>query len=46
VSDKQLKLPAPRPTAWAGIVFAFRYGLPIIALGAIIDLLIWIFGAR
>ena len=33
-------IPAPRPTAWAGIVFVLRYGVPVIALGAAIDILL------
>jgi hypothetical protein len=33
-------IPAPRPTAWAGIVFVLRYGIPVIAFGAAIDILL------
>jgi hypothetical protein len=33
-------IPAPRPTAWAGIVFVLRYGIPVVALGAAIDVLL------
>jgi hypothetical protein len=35
-------LPAPRPTAWAGIVLAARYGLPLIAAGFALDFAIWL----
>ena len=34
------EIPAPRPTRWAGIVFGLRYGAPLVALGAAIDLLL------
>jgi len=37
---KGREIPAPRPTRWAGIVFSLRYGVPIIALGVAIDLLL------
>ena len=33
-------IPAPRPTPWAGIVFVLRYGLPIVAFGAAVDLIL------
>ena len=36
-------LPAPRPTAWAGVALALRYGLPIVAAGFALDLLlVWL----
>jgi hypothetical protein len=34
------EIPAPRPTRWAGIVFVLRYGVPVVALGIAIDLLL------
>ena len=33
-------LPAPRPTAWAGIVLVARYGLPLVAAGFAVDFLL------
>ena len=33
-------IPAPRPTRWAGIVFVLRYGVPIVAFGAAVDLVL------
>ena len=33
-------LPAPRPTAWGGIVLVARYGLPLIAAGFALDWLL------
>lgn len=39
-------IPAPRPTPWAGIVFALRYGVPLVAFGAALDLLLFILRAR
>jgi hypothetical protein len=33
-------IPAPRPTVWAGILFVLRYGVPVIAFGAAIDILL------
>jgi hypothetical protein len=35
-------IPAPRPTAWAGIVLVSRYGLPLIAAGFALDLALWL----
>jgi hypothetical protein len=40
------EIPAPRPTRWAGIVFVLRYGVPVVALGVVIDLLLLLFRAR
>jgi len=39
-------IPAPRPTPWAGIVFALRYGVPLVAFGAALDLVMFILRAR
>jgi hypothetical protein len=39
-------IPAPRPTPWAGIVFALRYGVPLVALGAAVDLILLVLRAR
>ena len=33
-------IPVPRPTRWAGIVFVLRYGVPIVAFGAAVDLVL------
>jgi hypothetical protein len=43
---KGRKIPAPRPTRWAGIVFVLRYGVPIVLLGVAIDLLLLMLRAR
>ena len=40
------EIPAPRPTRWAGIVFVLRYGVPIVLLGAAIDLVLLLTRAR
>lgn len=39
-------IPAPRPTRWAGFVFVLRYGVPVVALGIAIDLLLLLIRAR
>jgi hypothetical protein len=40
VTIRGRSIPAPRPTAWAGIVFVLRYGAPVIAFGAAIDIVL------
>jgi hypothetical protein len=40
------EIPAPRPTRWAGIVFLLRYGLPVVLLGAAVDVLLLLIRAR
>jgi len=37
-----LEIPPPRPTAWVGLVIALRYGVPVVALGAAIDLVLYL----
>jgi hypothetical protein len=36
------EIPPPRPTAWIGLVIALRYGIPVVALGAAIDLVLYL----
>jgi hypothetical protein len=36
------EIPPPRPTAWIGLVIALRYGIPVVALGAAIDILLFL----
>ena len=45
MSVRGLNIPAPRPTRWAGILFVLRYGLPVVALGAAIDLILFLLRA-
>lgn len=39
-------IPAPRPTRWAGIVFVLRYGVPVVVLGAAIDIVLHLLRMR
>lgn len=39
-------IPAPRPTRWAGIVFVLRYGMPVVVLGAAIDIVLHLLRMR
>jgi hypothetical protein len=45
VKPSRLNLPAPRPTAWAGIVFGLRYGGPVILAGIALDVALWLLAA-
>ena len=37
------RFPAPRPTAWACVALALRYGVPIVVAGFALDLfLVWL----
>lgn len=46
MNKKSRDIPAPRATRWAGIVFGLRYGVPLIALGVALDLLLLMLKAR